>query len=72
MIVEHHIHIYKNVNLQAWNKATLGVLQDSVLGPLLFSIYLNDLFMFLEVAKICNYATDTTIHVCGPKIETVL
>ena len=29
------------------------------------------MFMFLEETKICNYVDDTTIHVCGPEIETV-
>ena len=28
--------------------------------------------MFLEETKICNYADDTIIYVCGPKIEAVL
>ena len=42
------------------------------LGPatLFFNVYLNDFFMFLEETKVCNYADDTTIYVCGPKIET--
>ena len=28
--------------------------------------------MFLEETKICNYADDTTIYSCGPRIETVI
>ena len=28
--------------------------------------------MFLEEIKVCNYADDTTIYACGPKIETVI
>ena len=28
--------------------------------------------MFLEETKVCNYADDTTIYACGPKIETVI
>ena len=40
----------------------IGILQGSVLGPFMFNIYLNDLFMFVKDAQICNYADDTTIY----------
>ena len=42
------------------------------MGPLLFNIYLNDLFIFLGETKVCNYADDMTIYAFGPKIETVI
>ena len=42
------------------------------MGPLLFNIYLNDLFLLLEEAEVCNYADDTTIYTCGPNVENVV
>ena len=41
-----------------------GVPPVSVLGPLLFNIYLNDLFFLSEVTDLCNFADDTTFYAC--------
>ena len=36
-----------------------GVLQGSILGPLLFNIFMNDLVYTIENSKMLNYADDT-------------
>jgi hypothetical protein len=51
---------------------TKGVPQDSILGPMLFSIYINNIAQPVESSLIHGYTDDSVLYSAGPSPDFVL
>ena len=59
------------VSVLGLNQLLRGVLQGSVLGPILFNIYINNIFLTLKGIDTCNFAGDTIPYVYNLYVKSV-
>ena len=58
-------------SFSSWCDINTGVPQGSILGPILFNIFINDLFFFITKSEVCNFADDNTLYSCNKNLEHV-
>ena len=54
-----------------WLEIILGIPQGSILGPILFDVFINYLLLFIKETDICNFADDTTLYARGKELDTI-
>ena len=65
----------QRVNINSWFSTREDIIADipqgSILGPLLFNIFLNDIFYFENRSYLSNYADENVLYAFGSNLEEV-
>ena len=60
-----------NNNFSTWGEIIAGVSQGSILGHLLFNIFINGIFYFKDKSYLSNYADDNVLYAFGSNMTEV-
>ena len=54
-----------------WHELLKGVPQGSILGPLLFNIFMNDMYYCINECQLYGYADDNTLSKAANDVESL-
>ena len=60
------------INTTPWTQSLQIIRQGLAVGPMLFNIYISDMFFGLNEIDICKFSDNTTPYVCRSNLKSVL
>ena len=73
LMYTYHLHRTKiSIFYSSWQDILSGIPQGSILGPLLFNIFLRDLFLIIDNIDFASYADDNTPYTTDESAEKVI
>ena len=64
--------IKMNSSFSTWSGLLLRIPQGSILGPILFNLFLNDLFFVIKETDLFNYADDNTPYTSDISLSSLM
>ena len=65
-------NVVKYIAFIEWEKVLNGIPQGSILGPLLFNIFINGIFLSLQKCDLANYADDSTLYTSDKSVSNIM